>query len=154
MIGAGRESEHENNLFFACSVIEVIGRNTKNRRGEVVKKLGKEEILKLVELADVLHCEPIDATANRLIAKHAIACGSYDNIAKCKYTVPTHFDIAKVYKRLIVNVSEFQNLPVEEAIIKVYSSWICEKIDNYNSSMYYENPGYLFESYKAGKVLS
>ena len=153
MMGAGRESVHENNLFFACSVIEVIGRNRKNRRGEIVKKLGREEIVKLVELADVLHCEPIDATANRLIAKHAIVKGNYDNITKCKYTVPTHFDIAKVYKRLIANVSEFQNLPFEEAIMTVYSSWISEKIDDYNSSMYYENPGYLFESYKAGKAL-
>ena len=35
----------------------------------------------------------------------------------------------------------------------VYNSWITRKIDDYNSSMYYENPAYLFESYKAGNVL-
>lgn len=33
-------------------------------------------------------------------------------------------------------------------------AWITRNIDNYNSSMYYENPSYLFESYKAGMVLA
>ena len=40
-----------------------------------------------------------------------------------------------------------------DTLIKVLSSWIIEKIDNYNSSMYYENPGYIYECYKEGKVL-
>lgn len=30
-----------------------------------------------------------------------------------------------------------------DAKIEVLSSWIIEKIDNYNSSMYYENPSYI-----------
>ena len=36
---------------------------------------------------------------------------------------------------------------------KVLQSWIIEKIDNYNSSMYYENPSYIFQCYVSGKVL-
>lgn len=32
-------------------------------------------------------------------------------------------------------------------------SYVVEKIDNYNSSMYYENPDYIYECYKEGKVL-
>ena len=40
-----------------------------------------------------------------------------------------------------------------DKMIEVLKSWIIEKIDNYNSSMYYENPGYLFECYKEGEVL-
>ena len=38
-------------------------------------------------------------------------------------------------------------------LIEVLSSWIIEKIDNYNSSMYYENPSYIYECYIEGKVL-
>ena len=30
-----------------------------------------------------------------------------------------------------------------ETLIEVLSSWIIDKIDNYNSSMYYENPSYI-----------
>ena len=37
--------------------------------------------------------------------------------------------------------------------MQVLSSWIIEKIDNYNSSMYYENPDYIYACYIEGKVL-
>ena len=40
-----------------------------------------------------------------------------------------------------------------ETLIEVLSSWIIEKIDNYNSSMYYENPDYIYQCYIEGKVL-
>jgi hypothetical protein len=74
-------------------------------------------------------------------------------VAECKYNVPTHFDIAKVYKRLIVSVSEMKGLSFVDTLKEVYCSWISAKIDDYNSSMYFENPQYLFESYKAGRPI-
>ena len=40
-----------------------------------------------------------------------------------------------------------------DALIKVYNSFISEKIDDYNSSVYYENPSYIYESYKENKIL-
>ena len=150
----GIENRTENDLFFACAVIEYLGRITKNTRSDIVKSLGKEQIAKLIELADVLHCEPMEAVADRLIAQHNIKSGSFDNVAHCKYTVPSHFDIAKVYKRLIAAVSKRHNMPLADAVVLVYTSWISNKIDNYNSSMYYENPEYIFVSFEAGQVLA
>jgi hypothetical protein len=38
-------------------------------------------------------------------------------------------------------------------LLEMLSSWIIEKIDNYNSSMYYKNQSYIYESYIAGRVL-
>ena len=35
-------------------------------------------------------------------------------------------------------------------LIEVMSSWIILKIDNYNSSMYYENPSYIYQCYIEG----
>ena len=149
----GREDRRENDLFFACSVIEVIGRKTRNRRGAVVQALGKGEIARLLELADVLHCEPVENTAMGLIGRCAIADGDFDNVALCKYTVPTHFDIAKVYKRLIVSVADAQRITLAESLWRIYTSWISDSISDYNSSMYFENPQYLYESYRAGEPL-
>lgn len=40
-----------------------------------------------------------------------------------------------------------------DTLIEVLSSWIIEYIDNYNSSLYYENPDYIYECYKEGKIL-
>ena len=54
----------------------------------------------------------------------------------------------KVYKRLIKQVAEYENISIIDALIKVYNSFISAKIDDYNSSVYYENPSYIFESYK------
>ena len=38
-------------------------------------------------------------------------------------------------------------------LLEVLSSWIVGKINNYNSSMYYENPSYIYESYIVGRGL-
>jgi hypothetical protein len=149
----GREDKCENDLFFVCSVIEYIGRKTKNERSAVIKKLSGKEIARALELADVLHCEPIENIGDGLIKKYHIADGDFDNAAKCKYNVPTYFDIAKVYKRLIFAVSNAKEISIADALKEVYGSWISAKIDNYNSSMYFESPQYLFESYLAGKPI-
>ena len=149
----GREDKRENDLFFVCAVIEVIGRTTKNRRSVVVQALGAAEITRLLELADVFHCEPVENTATDMIARRGITSGTFDNVAECKYNVPTHFDIAKVYKRLIVAVADAQNISLVEALCQVYASWISEKIDDYNASMYFENPQYLYASYCAGEAI-
>ena len=149
----GREDKRDNDLFFVCSVIEYIGRKTKNSRCDAVRQLGNKEIVRLWELADVLHCMPIEHIGDELIEKCQIAEGSFDNVAECEHNVPTHFDIAKVYKRLIVAVSDAKGIPPVDALQEVYASWISRKIDDYNSSMYFENPEYLFESYKAGEPI-
>lgn len=149
----GRESKLENDLFFVCAVIEHIARATKNRRVVVVQKLGEAEVARILDLADVLHCEPVENTATDLIEKYNIVADGFDNVRDCKYNVPTVFDIAKVYKRLIFAVAESQGIAPVAALVAVYTSWISDKIDDYNSSMYFENPQYLYESYVAGEPL-
>ena len=150
----GMEEKRDNDLFFVCSVIEYIGRITKNTHGYVVECLGAKAIQRLLDFADVFHCEPIENTAIPLIEEHNIETGDFDNVLKCKYSVPTHFDIAKVYKRLILAAADEEKLDLAEALEQVYGSEIAGKIDDYNSSMYYENPDYIFKSYQAGYPLA
>lgn len=64
-----------------------------------------------------------------------------------------YWDIGKVYERLIKQVAQDKNISIIDALIQVYNSFISPKIDDYNSSVYYENPSYLFESYKEGTML-
>lgn len=150
----GRENPKENDLFFLCSLIEYIGRRTKNQRALVVNSLGQKELQHVYDYADVYHCENIDKVSDELIEKHHILEGHYDNIADARYAIPSHWDIGKVYQRLILDVAHATGSDVIETLMVVYNSWITRKIDNYNSSMYYENPSYLFESYKEGTVLA
>ena len=146
------ESQKENDLFFTCSLIEYISRKTKNTKKIVVEKLGKENISKIYKLAEVYHSENIEKVSDEFIEQAKIEMGNYDYILNCKYRIPTYWEIGKVYKRLIIMVNNNENEYIE-TLIEVLSSWIIEKIDNYNSSMYYENPEYIYECYKAGKVL-
>ncbi|MDR1933256.1 MAG: hypothetical protein LBQ57_10615 [Spirochaetales bacterium] len=150
---AGREKKEYNDLFFLCSLIEYTARKTKNHRDRVVRALGKDRLRHIYDLADVYHCENIDKVSDELIEKYRIPIGNFDNVADCRYAIPTHWDIGKVYKRLIVAVCENQGKDPIDSLTEVYCSWISLKIENYNSSAYYESPGYLYASYIAGTML-
>ena len=147
------EPQKENDLFFVCSLIEYIARKTNNTKKYIVEKLGKEKIQKIYDLAEVYHSENIEKVSDELIQEAKIENGNYDIISKCEYNVPTHWDIGKVYKRLIVMLCNNDEEKYIDTAIEVLSSWIIEKIDNYNSSMYYENPSYIYECYKEKKIL-
>ena len=147
------EPQKENDLFFVCSLIEYIARKTNNTKKYIVEKLGKEKIQKLYDLAEVYHSENIEKVSDELIQEAKIENGNYDIISKCEYNVPTHWDIGKVYKRLIAMICNYEEEKYIDTAIEVLTSWIIEKIDNYNSSMYYENPSYIYECYKEKKIL-
>lgn len=153
MVGQGRESQKDNDLFYTCGLIEYIARKTKNVRSEVVKKLGKDRISKIYEFADIYHCENIEAVSDEFIEDANIIPGEFDNVADCGYAVPSHWDIGKVYKRLIKMVAEDEKIGIVDALIEVYNSFISPKIDDYNSSVYYENPNYIFECYREKEML-
>ena len=103
MAGEGRESKKDNDLFYTCSLIDYIARKTKNTRADVVNKLGKQRIDKIYDLADVYHCDNIDRVSDDFIEEAGIQEGKFDNVGDCKYSIPSHWDIGKVYKRLIKN---------------------------------------------------
>ena len=54
---------------------------------------------------------------------------------------------------MIKQVAASEKIEIVDALIKVYNSFISEKIDDYNSSVYYEKPSYIFESYRENKML-
>ena len=79
--------KNNNNLFYTCSLIELIGRITKNTRKDVVEYLG-DDLRRIYSHADVFHCEPIEKVADDFIGRNAIKEGDYDPASKAKYPVP------------------------------------------------------------------
>ena len=140
-------------LFFVCGLIDYIARKTKNKRADIVNWLGKDWLQKIYDLADVYHCDNIDRVCEDFIEEAKIPDGTFDNVKACQYIIPSYLDIGKVYKRLIKMVSKKDNVNVINALIKVYNSFISEKIDDYNSSLYYENPLYIFTCYEENKMI-
>ena len=93
--------KNNNALFFTCSLIEYIGRDIKRTRCEVIDYLGKDRVKRIYEYSDVFHCEPIEKTAEEFIKEAGMPEGDFDNVKKCRYTVPGYWDIGEVYERLI-----------------------------------------------------
>ncbi|MCL2208438.1 MAG: hypothetical protein FWB90_10180 [Fibromonadales bacterium] len=147
----GREIKEYNDVFFMCSLIDYIARKIKSHRSTVANSIGKNELNRIFELAEVYHSENIDKISDELIEKFAIPSDNFPT--ESKYAIPSHWDIGKVYKRLAINIAEHEQIDFISAILKVYNSPISEKIENFNSSLYYENPSYIFACYQEGKVL-
>ena len=129
---------------FICYMIERVARRLHQKNSYVVNKLGKEILNHLISVANVLHCKnPLDVE-DEWIDEYRLEEGNlyitdvdYDLVD----TIPTALQIGKVYERLIHDTAMSNETEVE-GIIRVYNDEICEKIDNYNCSAYYE-PSYV-----------
>ena len=138
-------------LFYTCSLIEYIGRKTRNKRSDIVNYLGKENVGRIFKYADVFHCEPIEKVADDFIQKAAIKNGEFDNISSSKYIVPDYWDIGEVFERVIEDC--FEEHEVINGIMEVYQSWIADVILNFNLDFYYQSREYIALCYKEGKII-
>ena len=147
-------SELENNLFYTCSLIEYISRKTTNKSKDVVNNLGVRLISHIFELADVLHCENIEEVADRYIGFANIENGNY-TMDEFQYEIPSYWNIGKVYSRLILDVvgMDASDEDIISTLIEVYNSWIVDYIEDYDIAFYFLQSEYIFDCYKAGKIL-
>lgn len=148
----GREDKKENDLFFTCSLIDYIARRTKNRRADIVDALGRSAVEKIYDLADVYHSDNIDTVSDYFIEKAAVSTGTFDNVADALYAVPSHWDMGKVYKRLILGIAKEKKIPVVDALFEAYHSFVSDKIDDYNSSFYYDAPQNILNAFLHGVI--
>lgn len=143
----------KNDLFYVCSLIEFIGRKTKNRRSTIVDILGKREIKRQLELAEVNHCLSFEQVSDEIIEYFNIEDGCFDSVGMCKYTIPSVQSIGKNYQRLIIDVMD-ENIELVDTIYEVFKSFISDEISDFNSSVYYSNPQYLKYSFLEGRLLA
>ena len=136
-------------------MIERVARHVKQRNKYVVNLIGYENLLRLLSLADVLHSENPQKVVDDWIEEYQLEKGDFDitDVDKELCTIiPTPLDMGKVYMRLILQT----RLDAEDyahGIIRVYNNDICETIDNYNCSAYYEPSYFIARSYFAGGFL-
>jgi hypothetical protein len=63
--------------------------------------------------------------------------------------IPSATQMGKVYKRLILNTLGSEE-DYADGMLRVFNNPICEVIDDYNCSAYYEPSPYIARSYYAG----
>ena len=133
-----------NDLFFICYMIERVARKIHQHNSYVVNKIGKDELYRLISLASVLHCENPLEVEDRWIEEYQLQTGEFDITdvrSELVEHIPLETQMGKVYQRLIIDTANPKEDYVE-GLIRVYNNEICEKIDNYECSAYYE-PSYV-----------
>ena len=89
--------------------------------------------------------------ADDAIGEFGLTAGNFDNVGEARYAVPDVWTMGKVYARLIEDVSGEED--VIETLLGVYSSWIDERLSDYNSAFYYQPRDYLAECCRQGIAL-
>ena len=141
------EKIQKNDLYFICYMIERVARKLHQRNRYVVNRIGKENLKHLISVANVLHAENPIAVEDEWIEDYSLEVGNTDVTEvndELVQKVPSAIQMGKVYQRLIIDTA----LPEEnevDGIIRVYNNPICDVIDNYNCSAYYE-PSYVIAS--------
>ena len=146
-----RNCECREDLFYVCSLIEFTGRKTCNRRGVILSKLSDEQLRHHLEYADLNHSLPFDRVCDELCSANDIEKGDFDTITGCPYSIPTVTAIGKVYSRLIADADS--GAGVLSDMRKVFGSFIVDEISDFRNGVYCENPSYLLESFKSGRLL-
>ena len=138
------EEISKNDLYFICYMIERVARRLKQPNRYVVNSIEENEWRRLISLANVLHCENPLKIEEEWIDEYQLTVGEFD-ITKVDSdlvdSIPTATQMGKVYMRLIIDTL----LPEEDYVdgmLRIYNDEICDVIDNYNSSAYYE-PSYV-----------
>lgn len=132
-----------NDLYFVCYMIERVARAIKQPNRYVVERLGKDGLARQLSIAGTNHSLNPEQVVSDWKVEYQLENGTTDVTcidSRFTDTVPSATQMGKVYARLIDTISQGQDLV--QSIQKVYSSPICDVIDNYNSSAYYE-PSYV-----------
>ena len=143
-------NKEKDDLFYVCSLIEYLGRKTKNKRKVIVEALGEDGVEKQLHDASVNHCLSFEQVSDEIIEYYHIQEGGFDTVARCKYSVPSVTSIGKLYQQLILSCS---GRYVFKEIKKIFSSFISDEISNFNTNVYYSNLSYLKASYEEGRLL-
>lgn len=90
----------ENDLYFLCYMIERVARRLHQRNKYVVNKISKKEWIRLISLADVLHCENPKKIEDEWIEDYKLEQGDFD-ILKMNTELVRHIPTANRWERYI-----------------------------------------------------
>lgn len=146
------EDIQSDDLYFICYMIERVARKLHQKNRYVVNKIGKDGIYHLISVANVLHAENPLSVEDEWIEQYALEDGDFDvsNVEKELVSqIPTATQMGKVYQRLIRDTFLVDEDYVE-GIFRIYNHEICDVIDNYNCSAYYEPSYVIARAYQSG----
>lgn len=141
-----------NDLYFICYMIERVARHIHQKNKYVVNTIGKDSFMHLISVSNVLHCENPLKIEDDWIKEYQLEDGDFDITAvdaDLAEIIPTPTQMGKVYQRLISDTMSTKENYVD-GIIRIYNNPICDVIDNYNCSAFYEPSYVIARAYQNG----
>ena len=123
------EDIESNDLYFVCYMIERVARHIKQKNKYVVNTIGRDGLYHLLSCANVLHCENPLKVEEDWISDYDLKTGDYERLLRDTLTSKEDF---------------------VDGIIRVYNNEICDVIDNYNCSAFYEPSYVIARAYQNG----
>ena len=108
----------QNDLYFLCYMIERIARKLHQKNKYVVNSIAKDEWVRLISLANVLHCENPLKIEDEWIEEYKLARGNFDITdvnSELVDEIPSETQMGKVYTRLILSTLQ----PEEDYMIRL-----------------------------------
>ena len=146
------EDIEKNDLYFVCYMIERVARHIHQKNKYVVNTIGKDGLYHLISVANVLHSENPTKVEDDWINDYGLKESDFDITDVDKELaekIPTPLEMGEVYQRLINDTLDSKEDYVD-GIIRVYNNEICDVIDNYNCSAFYEPSYVIARAYQSG----
>ena len=131
-------------VYFVCYMIERVARQIKQRNRYVVNTIGAEGLYHLLSCAKAQHCENPEKIAHDWTQDYNLQAGDFnitDVDPELARIIPSELDMGAVYMRIVLNTM-LADENYADAIIRTYNNPVCEVVDNYNASAFYE-PSYV-----------
>lgn len=143
-----------NDVLFVCSMIERVARKIHRRNRDVVNAMGVEGLAHELSCAPTSHCENPEKIVADWIAHYRLTPGDVDVLdvnPSLVTAIPTPVQMGGVYQRLVRDTAA-PGEDESEGILRVYNHPICDIIDDYNASAYYEPSYWLAAGYRNGSL--
>lgn len=145
----------DDDLFFTCSLIEKISRDTGFSVKEITEYVGVEGIRQIHFDAPVLHCLVPEQAAGETMEFYGIPEKASENKrslpANFPYRIPSFFEIGRVYVNLITDIADDRDPCV--VAYEVLTSWITDEISAFESSVYWSPRNYIECCYREGEIV-
>lgn len=101
----------ENDLYFLCYMTERIARKLHQKNKYVVNSIPKNEWVRLISLANILHCENPLKIEDEWIEEYKLVKGNFDIMdvdSELVDEIPSETQMGKVYTRLILSTLQLE----------------------------------------------
>lgn len=147
MIVENRKDSLDDDLYFTCYLIEIIGRDRRLERKDVVNTIGADGLRTIYNDAPILHCLSPERNVGEQCELFNIPYGTFDNLDKCSWTKPSATGIGRLYASICAYAFKTRNdqgADLLQTVVEVYNSFLDEVISDYTSPTYWQGYDYFY----------